>query len=90
MYWRSFFIIPKYTISKIEKIFSSFLWSGKMWSARHVKIRWESVCVPKEESGLGLRRVKYSNDANVMKHIWNQFYMKDSLWVAWVRRLYRR
>ena len=23
-----------------------------------------------------------------MKHIWNLFYRKDSLWVAWVQRLY--
>ena len=90
MYWCSLFIIPKYTTSKIEQIFSNFLWSGKMGSARHAKIRWESVCLPKEEGGLGLRRVKDSNDANVMKHIWNLFYRKDSLWVAWVRRLYLR
>ena len=27
VYWCSLFIIPKYTIAKIEQIFSSFLWS---------------------------------------------------------------
>ena len=90
MYWCSLFIIPKYTISKIEQIFSSFLWSGKMGSARHAKSRWESMCLQKEEGGLGLRRVKDLNDANVMKHIWNLFYRKGSLWVAWVLRLYLR
>ena len=47
------FIIPKYTITKIEQIFSSFLWSGKMGNARRSKIRWESVCLPKEEGGIG-------------------------------------
>ena len=90
MYWCSMFIIPKYTISKIEQIFSSFLWSGKLGNAHRAKIRWKSVCLPKEEGGLGLRRVKDSNDANVMKHICNLFYRKDSLWMAWVRRLYLR
>ena len=90
MYWCSMFIIPKYTLAKIEQLFSSFLWSGKVGNARRAKIRWESVCLPKEEGGLGLRRVKDANDASVMKHIWNLFYRKDSLWVAWVQRLYLR
>ena len=90
MYWCSMFIISKYTIAKIEQIFSSFLWSGKVGNAHRAKIRWESVCLPKEEGGLGLRRVKDANDASVMKHIWNLFYRNDSLWVAWVQRLYLR
>ena len=77
------FIIPKYTIAKIEQIFSNFLWSGKLGNASRAKIRWESVC-----HFTGLRRVKDSNDASVMKHIWNLFYRKDSLWVAWVQRIY--
>ena len=84
------FIIPKYTIAKIEQIFSIFIWSLKLGIARRAKVRWQSVCLPKEEGGLGLRRVKDSNDASVMKHIWNLFYRKDSLWVAWVERLYLR
>ena len=71
-----------------EQLFSTFLWSGKMGNANRAKIRWEYVCLPKEEGGLGLRRVKDSNDASVMKHIWNLFYRKDSLWVAWVQRIY--
>ena len=89
-YWCSMFIIPKYTITNIEQIFSSFLWSGKMGNAHRAKVKWESMCLPKEEGGLGLRRVRDSNDASVMKHIWNLCYRKDSLWVAWVRRLYLR
>ena len=84
------FIIPKYTIAKIDQIFNNFLWYGKLGNACHAKIRWESVCLPKEDGGLGLRRVKDSNDASVMKHIWNLLYRKDSLWVAWVQRIYLR
>ena len=90
LYGCSVFIIPKYTIAKIEQFFSSFLWAGNLGNSRRAKVRWESVCLPNEEGGLGLRRIKDSNDTNVMKHIWNLFYRNDSLWVAWVRRLYLR
>ena len=89
-YWCSLFVIPKFTIAKIEQAFISFLWSGKTGNSHRAKISWESVSLPKEEGGLGMRRIKDSNDANVMKHIWNLFYRKDSLWVAWVRRRYLR
>ena len=90
LYWCSLFIIPKYTISKIEQLFGSFLWYGNSGSARRAEIKWESVCLPKQEGGLGLRHVKDLNDSNVMKHVWNLVYKKDSLWVAWVRRFYMR
>ena len=39
MYWCSLFIIPKYTIAKIEQIFSRFLWSSKLGNARRAKVR---------------------------------------------------
>ena len=51
---------------------------------------WKALCLPKEEGGIGLRRVKDWNDAAIMKHIWNLFYRKDSIWVAWVREVLLR
>ena len=84
------FIIPKFTCYKIEHIFSGFLWSGKDVNARSAKVGLKSLCLPKEEGGLGLRRVTDWNDAAIMKHIWNLFYRKDSIWVAWVREVLLR
>ena len=84
------FIIPKFTGYKIEQIFSGFLWSGKDVNARKDKVGWKSLCLPKEEGGLGLRRVKDWHVASIMKHIWNLFYRKDSIWVAWVQEVLLR
>ena len=81
-YWCSMFIVPKITCYKIEQIFNGFLWSGKDVNARRAKVGWKSLCRPKEEGGLGLCRIKDWNDAAIMKHIWNLFYRKDSIWVA--------
>ena len=73
------FIIPKLTFYKIEQIFNGFLWSSKEGNARRAKVGRKSICLPREEGGLGLRRVKDWNDATIMKHIWNLFYRKDYL-----------
>ena len=89
-YWCTMFIIPKYTCYKIEQIFNGFLWSVKEGNARKAKVGWESLCLPKEEGGLGLRRIKDWNDAKIMKHIWSLFYRKDSIWVALVREVLLR
>ena len=63
------FIIPKFTSYMIEQNFSGFRWSGKDVNARIAKAGLKSLCLPKEEGGLGLRRVKDWNDAAIMKHI---------------------
>jgi hypothetical protein len=49
-----------------------------------IKVSWEQVCLPKQEGGLGLKRVEDWNRAAVVKHIWNLFIQAGSLWVAWV------
>ena len=84
------FIIPKFTCYKIEQLFSGFLWSGKDVNARRAKVGRKCLYLPKKEGGLGLCRVKDLNDATIMKHIWNVFYRKDSIWVAWVREVLLR
>ena len=84
------FIIPKFTCYKIEHIVNGFLWLGKDVNARRAKVGWKSLCRPKEEGGLGLCRIKDLNDAAIVKHIWNLFYRKDSIWVAWVREVLLR
>ena len=71
-------------------MFSGFLWSGTNVNARRAKVGWKALCLPKEEGGIGLRRVKDWNDAAIMKHIWNLFYRKESIWVAWVREVILR
>ena len=54
-FWISAFILPKGCIRSIESLCSRFLWSGKVESRSIAKVAWKTVCLPKEEGGLGLR-----------------------------------
>ncbi|XP_056171573.1 pentatricopeptide repeat-containing protein At1g25360-like [Syzygium oleosum] len=48
------------------------------------KVVWKAVCLPKEEGGLGIRRLVEYNNAMTLKHIWLLFTDKESLWCKWI------
>lgn len=54
-FWTSAFILPKGCIRSIESLCSRFVWSGNVESMSIAKVAWKTVCLPKEEGGLGLR-----------------------------------
>ncbi|GJS24118.1 hypothetical protein Tco_0452750 [Tanacetum coccineum] len=47
-------------------------------------VTWESVCNPKHEGGLGIRRLEDFNVTLRTTHIWCILTHKESLWVKWV------
>ncbi|KAL0283803.1 UNVERIFIED_CONTAM: hypothetical protein Sradi_7216300 [Sesamum radiatum] len=55
--------------------------------AGYAKVSWLQVCKPKEEGGLGIRRVLFMNQALMLRLIW-RILQRDprSIWVAWVLR----
>ena len=80
--WSSISILPKKVVKAIEQRFNQFLWKGQEGGRGGFKVSWEQVCFPKQEGGLGLKRVEDWNRAAVMKHIWNLFTQAGSPWVA--------
>jgi hypothetical protein len=69
MFWSSIFILPKKVVKAIEQRFNQFLWKGQDGGRGGIKVSWEQVCLPKQEGGLGLKRVEDWNRAAMMKHI---------------------
>jgi hypothetical protein len=51
-------------------------------------VAWKSVCLPKQEGGLGLFDIKSRNRSFLTKHIWNIHSQADSLWVKWINHYY--
>nr|GEV75737.1 zinc knuckle CX2CX4HX4C [Tanacetum cinerariifolium] len=48
------------------------------------KVAWDSVCMPKHEGCLGIRRIDDFNVALMDTHIWSILTHKESLWVKWI------
>ncbi|KAL0292809.1 UNVERIFIED_CONTAM: hypothetical protein Sradi_6971600 [Sesamum radiatum] len=62
IYWASVFILPKSIINSIESRLRKFLWQGSS-ATGFAKVAWAQICKPKEEGGLGIRRVIFMNQA---------------------------
>ncbi|KAK1427997.1 hypothetical protein QVD17_16800 [Tagetes erecta] len=84
VYWSSVFIIPARIISDLEAKMRGFLWSQGTMSRGKAKVSWKTVCVPKYEGGLGIRRIADLNKALMINHIWSIITDRDSLWVKWI------
>lgn len=47
----------------------SFFWSGSELKSLGAKVKWEDVCAPKAEGGLGFRVLKDWNKAAMSNHL---------------------
>ncbi|GJW04877.1 reverse transcriptase domain-containing protein [Tanacetum coccineum] len=84
VYWASVFILPSQIILDIEQLMRGFLWCHGDMSKGKAKVSWEVVYLPKNEGGLGVRRLDTFNKALMVPHIWNLLARKDTLWVKWI------
>nr|GEV90679.1 hypothetical protein [Tanacetum cinerariifolium] len=64
-----------------KQIMRGFLWSQDNTSRGKVKVAWDVVCIPKQEGGIGIRRLDHFNKALMVSHVWKLLSLKESLWV---------
>ncbi|KAL0302261.1 UNVERIFIED_CONTAM: hypothetical protein Sangu_3110200, partial [Sesamum angustifolium] len=85
-YWTSAFILPKGVLKTLEKKMRQFLWQGSAGRG-NAKVAWEWISKPKEEGGLGIRRLTTTNQALMLKQLW-RILQNDgtSIWVDWIQR----
>ncbi|PWA72453.1 RNA-directed DNA polymerase, eukaryota, Reverse transcriptase zinc-binding domain protein [Artemisia annua] len=84
VYWAAVFLLPKSVIYDIDRVLNGFLWSKGELKKGQAKVAWKTVCTPKSQGGLGLRRLDIWNEALLIKNLWSIASDKNSLWVKWV------
>jgi len=60
------------------------LWNGNELNSTKAKVALNTLCVQKDEGGLGLRKFVDWNKAAILRRMWALFARAGSLWVAWV------
>ena len=69
-YWSSMFILPIGLYRKIEKMTANFLWTGSANKVHRLKVPWEKVTLPRNEGGLGIKKLGEWNKAASLRHLW--------------------
>ena len=57
-------------LKRMEKAIHNFIWSGSINVKKLVTPKWDVCCTPKEEGGLGLKRIHHINFAMLCKLAW--------------------
>ena len=83
-FWSSVFTLPKRFYAKVDSLCSAFLWNNKTTSASGARVSWESICKPKQEGGLGIRKLEDYQSVFQLKRVWNYFTSSESLWSRWL------
>lgn len=65
-FWLSILPIPCKILDQLTSLCMNFL-----WNYGPLLVRWKTLCLPKEEGGLGLRDSRAWNDALLSKALWN-------------------
>ncbi|XP_060195488.1 uncharacterized protein LOC132624780 [Lycium barbarum] len=78
---------PFFVIDKLNKILTQFFWSNSNGEANRHWAKWHEVCMPKEEGGLGFRRLEDMSMALFSKLWWN-FRTRPSLWSSFMSNKY--
>jgi len=85
IYWTFAFLLPRKVLKEIESPMCHFIWGGpKKW----VAVAWKDVCLPKEEGGLGLKRLLEWNDVGLLRLFWLVVAEGNALWVKCIRQKY--
>ncbi|KAJ7009375.1 hypothetical protein NC653_000139 [Populus alba x Populus x berolinensis] len=75
----------------VERIISRInLWTSASLTYAGAKVTWASLCYPKTEGGLGIKRIKDWNKAAILKLVWRILTESSSIWVAWTHSILLR
>lgn len=79
VYYMSLFKMPGKIVKVLEKRQRDFLWDNGGEKKMHL-VKWEVACLPKEQGGFGVGRLKDRNVALLSKWIWRFSTEVGSLW----------
>jgi hypothetical protein len=61
LYFFSFCKAPCCVIKQLVKIQRNFLWGGGLEEKRLCWVKWDQICLPKEQGGLGVKNLDTFN-----------------------------
>jgi hypothetical protein len=87
MYMMSFFSIPKGVLKRLDYFRSRFFWQNDEQKRKYRLAKWDILCQPKEQGGLGIHNLKIKNIALLSKWLY-KLLTSDGTWQQILRIKY--
>ncbi|CAA0807930.1 Unknown protein [Striga hermonthica] len=87
MYMMSFFEIPKGVRKKLDYFRSRFFWQSDEHKRKYRLAKWDILCQPKEQEGLGIQNLELKNIALLSKWLYHLL-TTDGTWQQILRNKY--
>ncbi|XP_059629952.1 uncharacterized protein LOC132272900 [Cornus florida] len=88
LYWCSVFQLPIAVINQIQKMCRDFVWGSRENMNKLHLLSWNMICRPKDEGGLGIRKLKDLQVTSQCVLAWDFLLSKDRLWISWFHHKY--
>ena len=87
MFMMSFFELPKGVVEKIDCFRSRFYWQNDQHKRKYRLAKWEVMCQPKDQGGLGIHNLEIQNKCLLSKWLF-KLLNEDGLWQELLRNKY--
>ena len=87
LYMISFFQLPKGVLHRLDYFRSRFFWQGDSEKKKYRLAKWNIVCRPKDQGGLGIHDLEVKNRALLGKWLF-KLLTEDGVWQTILRRKY--
>ena len=87
MFMMSFFELPKGVLEKIDCFRSCFYWQNDQHKRKYRLAKWEILCQPKDQGGLGIQNLDIQNKCLLSKWLF-KLLNEDGTWQELLRNKY--
>jgi len=87
MLMMSFFEVPKSILKKLDFYRSAFFWQGDCHKRKYRLIKWEILCLPKDQGSLGILNLEIQNVCLLSKWLY-KLINEDRVWQELLRKKY--
>jgi hypothetical protein len=85
----SSFLFPDILCHRLDTAFMNFWWGFPVNKAHNLSLKsWNSICLPKDQGGLGFRLMKDINVSLIAKLSWKILVNHDALWIPLFKEKY--
>ncbi|CAJ2645290.1 unnamed protein product [Trifolium pratense] len=88
LYFFSFFKAPVCVLKQLVRIQRNFLWGGGLEDKKLCWVKWEQICMPRDQGGLGVKNLELFNLALLSKWKWRCVNESDAVWTDVLRFRY--